>query len=89
MFARLNPYMELGKKPMLMNAFFNSQFNYCPVIWICHSQALKNEIKRLHERCLHIIYNDKTSTFKELLEKVNSASVHYKNVQALATELCK
>ena len=33
----LTPYMELGKRLMLMNAFFISQFNYCPVIWMCHS----------------------------------------------------
>ena len=29
--ARLTPYMELGKRRILMNAFLNSQFNYCPV----------------------------------------------------------
>ena len=32
--ARLTPYMELRKTPMLMNVFFNSQFNYCSVIWV-------------------------------------------------------
>ena len=53
--ARLTPYMELGKRRMLMNAFFNSQFNYCPVIWIFHGRASSNEINRLHERCLRII----------------------------------
>ena len=37
--ARLTPYMELGKRRMLMNAFLNSQFNYCPVIWMCHSRV--------------------------------------------------
>ena len=90
-----------------MNAFFNSQFNYCPVVWICHSsalnnkinrlhivwmchsRALNNKINRLHERCLRIIYNDKTSTFKELLEKDNSVSIHYRNIQALAIEMYK
>ena len=36
-----------------------------------------------------IIYNDKTSIFKELLEKDNSASIHYRNIQALATEMYK
>ena len=87
--ARLTPYMELGKRRMLMNAFFNSQFNYCPVIWMCHSRALNNKINRLHERCLRIIYNDKTSTFKELLEKDNSVSIHYRNIQALAIEMYK
>ena len=86
--ARLT-YMELGKRHMLMNAFFNSQFNYCSVIWMCHCRALSNKINRLHERCLRIICNDKTYTFKEFLEKGNSVSIHYGNIQALAVELYK
>ena len=72
-----------------MNAFFISQFNYCHVIWMCHSGALNNKINKLHERCLLIIYNDETSTFKELLEKDNSVSILYKNIQALAIEMYK
>ena len=87
--ARLTLYMELGKRRMLMNAFFNSQFNCCSVIWMCHSRALDNKRNRLHERCLRIIYNDKTSTFKDLLEKDNSVFIHYKNIQALAIEMHK
>ena len=31
--ARLTPYMELGKRGILMNVFFNARFNYCPVIY--------------------------------------------------------
>ena len=81
--------MELGKRRMLMNAIFNSQFNYCSVIWMCHSRALNNKINRLHERCLRMIYNDKTSTFKELLEKDHSLSIHYRNIQGLAIEMYK
>ena len=87
--ARLTPYMELGKKRMLVNAFFISQFHYCPVIWMLHSRALNNKINRLHERCLRIIYNDKISTFKELLEKGVSVSIHHRNIQAQATEMYK
>ena len=30
--ARITPYMELTKPRILMNAFFDSQFNYCPLI---------------------------------------------------------
>ena len=74
--AGLTRYMELGKRRILMNIFFDSQFNYCPVIWMCHSRALNNKTNRLHEQCLRIIYNDKTSAFKELLEKDNSISIH-------------
>ena len=47
--TRLTPYMELGKRCMLMNAFFSSQLNYCPIIWICHCHALNNKINILHE----------------------------------------
>ena len=72
-----------------MNASVNSQFNYCPVIWMCHSRALNNKINRLHERFLRMIYNDKASTFKELLEKDNSVSIHYRNIRTVAIELYK
>ena len=54
-----------------------------------HSRALHNKINRLHECCLRIIYNEKTSTFNELLEKDNSVSIHYRDIQALAIEMHK
>ena len=54
-----------------------------------HSEKLNNKINKLHESCLRIVYNSKTSTYEELLESDNSVSVHFRNVQALATELYK
>ena len=72
-----------------MNAFFDSQFKYCPFIWMCHSRTNKRKIDRLQERCLRIIYNDKQSSFKELLEKDSSVSIHERNVQILATAMNK
>ena len=52
-----------------MNAFFNSQFNYFLLIWMCHSRENNNKINTLHERCLRITSNDKRSSFNALLEK--------------------
>ena len=72
-----------------MNAFFNSQFNYCPVIWKFRSRTLNNKINRLPERCLRIMYNDKTYSFNDLLEKDNSVSLNYRNIQTLAMEMYK
>ena len=43
----------------------------------------------LHERCLRIIYNDKQSSFTELLNKDSSVSIHIKNMQKLAIEMFK
>ena len=53
----------------------------------CFIAELK--INRLHECCLRIVYNDKTSTFNELLEKDNYVSIHHRNIQALAIEIFK
>ena len=87
--ARVTSYVELSERCILMNAFFQAQFNYCPVIWMFHSRSLNNKINRLHERCLRIIYNDKRSTFEELLAKDNSVSVHHNNIHVIAIEMYK
>ena len=43
----------------------------------------------LHERCLRIIYNDKQSSFAELLNKDNPVSIHIRNIQRLVVEMCR
>ena len=87
--ARITPYMDLNKKRLLLNAFFMSQFNYCQLVWMCHNRTKNNKINRLHERCLRLIYNDKKSSFEQLLEIDSSVSVHDRNLRALATEMYK
>ena len=42
--SRVVPYMSLLKTKILMNSFFNSQFSYCPLIWIFHSRIINNKI---------------------------------------------
>ena len=66
--VRIAPFLNKRKRQLLINAFFKSQFSYCPLSWTFHSHTLHNEINRLHERCLRIIYNDNTSFFTDLLE---------------------
>ena len=78
--------MDLPKKRVLMKAFTTSQFSYCPLIWMYHSSTLNNRINNIHERALRLTYKDNQSSFKELLEKDHSVTVHYKN---LVTEIFK
>ena len=87
--GRVAPFMNIEKRKMIMNAFFNSQFSYCPLTWMFHNRLINNKINRLHERCLRIVYNDNQSTFEELLEKDNTVSVHQRNLQFFAIELYK
>ena len=87
--ARIAPLTNINKRRILMNSFFRSQFNYCPLMWMCHSRSNNRKLNRLHERCSRIIYNDKQSSFIKLLEKDNSLSIHRRNLPILAIEKFK
>ena len=56
-------------------------------MWMCHSRTNIRKINVLHKRCKRIIYNDKQSSFTELLNKDNSVSIHIRNIQRLAIEM--
>ena len=84
---RISHYLSPNKKRILLKTFVTSQFNYCPLVWMCHSRILNNRINNIHLRALRIVYQDKKSSFEELLQKDNSVSVHLKILQYLATEI--
>ena len=81
--------MSLEKHRTLVKAFIESQFNYCPLIWMLHSRTLNNKINRIHERALRTVYSDYNSSFNELLDKDGSFTIHQRNVQSLAIEIYK
>ena len=87
--ARATPCMNVEKNKILMNSFFNVQFDYCPLIWMLHSRRNNKIIRNLIKRCHRLMYNDKNSSYKELLTKDGPVSVHHGNIQALATEFHK
>ena len=38
---RIAKYLSEGKKRMLFKSFIISQFNYCPIVWMCHGERFK------------------------------------------------
>ena len=42
--SRVVPFVDLPQKKTLFNAFFQLQFSYCPLVWMCHSKTLNNKI---------------------------------------------
>ena len=86
--SRITPYKDFAKRRLLVNAFFYSQFAYCQLVWMCHDRTNNSKINHLHEKCLCLIYNDKKSSFEDLLEKDGSA-IHDRNLRTLSIELFK
>ena len=55
-----------------------------------HSRTLNKRINKIHERALRLAYKNETFlSFDDLLKRDKSLSIHQKNLQILATEICK
>ena len=79
--ARMATYIPNEKKRILFKAFIESQFSYCPLIWMFCSRKLNRKINFIHERALRLVFDDYTSTFEQLLRKDNSVIIHHRNIQ--------
>ena len=86
---RVSKYLTQEKLKLIMKAFIESLFNYCPLIWMCHSRGFEKKINKLHERSLRLVYKNSKLNFQELLEKDESYTIHERNLQKLAIEMYK
>ena len=73
-FSRVITFMSTNRAQLLMRSFIMPQF--CRLTWMCHSRNLNNQINKLYECALRLVYNDKSSPFWELLERDKSVTIH-------------
>ena len=62
--ARISYFMSHDKLRLLVKAIIESQFGYCPLVWMFHSRTLNKRINRLLERALRLVYKEPTLTFE-------------------------
>ena len=86
--ARVSKYLDIEKRWILMKSYISSQFNFCPLTWMCHSRKLNMEINKVHKQASRIVYCDYKSSFQEFPQKDNSVTIQ-KNLQYLEIEICK
>ena len=74
---------------ILLKTSIDSHFNYCPLMWMCHTRGLNNIINHLQERALRIVYQDKNSNFETFLKNENYVTIHVRNLDSLLTGVYK
>ena len=84
--SRMTNLLSFSKRRILFKAFVESQFKYCPIVWMFHSRRTNNKINRLHDRALRIVFDDNVSTFDQLLAMDKYFSNH-QIVQRLLIEI--
>ena len=87
--ARISHLLSQERRRVIAKAFIESQFSYCPLIWMFVNRTTNSKINRLHDRLLRIVYYDYESTFEQLLQKDHSFTIHQRNIQSLAIEMFK
>ena len=85
--TRVAKFVPFKKRRILFKAFIESQFKYCPLVWMFHGRQINDKINKLHERALRIVYNDTVTSFENLLIKDKSFTIHHQNIQLLAIEI--
>ena len=87
--ARVAKIIPFEQKRLLMNSFIQSQFSYCPLIWMFCSREINRKINHIHERALRLVYDDYVTSFKALLIRDKSVCFHHRNIQKVAIEMFK
>ena len=70
---------------MLINTFFYSLFNHCPLKWMFFTDAMNNKIEKLHKQSLQMIKSDFTATYENLFAIDESTTICKPSLQFVIT----
>ena len=88
-FARMVKIIPFDKKGLILKTFIESQFSYCPLIWMFRSKEVNNKINHIHGRALRLVYEYYTTSFEDILLRDKSVYIHLRNIQNVAIEVLK
>ena len=72
----LRNFMTFNVKEALINSYFMSDFNYCPLVWMFSIAESSNRIENLQKRALRFLPDDSESTYEQLLNKAGKMSIN-------------
>ena len=82
-------FLNFEEKKTLINSYFYSSFNYCPLGWMFSSAKSLNKAESLQKRALRLLYEDYVSSYEELLQKAGKATMKVNRLISLFSEIYK
>ena len=86
---RLGIFLNKLTKLTIFHTFILSNFNFCPLAWHFCSETNSKKIEKVQERALRFVYEDFSSSYEQLLEKVGMPSLHIRRQRTMAMETFK
>ena len=84
---RLRMFLNFEEKKTLINSYFYSSFNYCPLVWMFSSAKSLNKVESLQKRALRFLYEDYVSSYEELLQKAGKETMKVNRLRSLCIEI--
>ena len=85
----LNNFLCFEGKRVLINSYFMSNFNYCPLVWMFSNATSLKKLENLLKRALRFLYNNYQLTYEELLDETNRSTMNVKRLRFLCAEIYK
>ena len=86
---RLRMFLNFEEKKTLINCYFYSNFNYCPLVWMFSSAKSLNKVESLQKRALRFLYEDYVSSYEELLQKAGKVTMKVNKLRSFCSEIYK
>ena len=87
--TRVSKFLSKDSKLKLFNAFILSNFLYCSIVWHFCSNHDTYKMEKVQKIALRLVLNDYTSSYLELLEKVNRPPLYVSRIKIIATKIFK
>ena len=87
--SRYNKFIDFDEKKTLIESFIQSNFNFCPLVWMFTSPKSGRKIERVQERALRLLLNNYESDYESLLEISRKSKVFTRIHRILAKEVYK
>ncbi len=82
-------FLNQEAKKVLLESFFMSNFNYCPLVWLfCDSKSMFKQ-EAIQKRALRFLFDDYESDYEHLLSLANKPTIEVRKLRFLAIEIFK
>lgn len=86
---RMGNRLTQQNRLLIFHTFVLSNFNFCPMAWHFCSESNIKKMEKLQERALRFVYENYTSPYQELLDKINIPSLQIRRIRIMALETFK
>ena len=87
--VRFRMFLNFEEKKTLINSYFYSNFNYCPLVWMFISAKSLNKVESLQKWALLFLYEDYVSSYEELLQNTGKDTTKVNRLRSLCIEIYK